>query len=61
MVANKIELKSDAIFQKIKDVLAENPAKGTQINAVFLYKITNTTTNGAPVKIWSKFYDINKK
>lgn len=58
MVANKIELKSDAIFQRIKDVLAENPAKGTQINAVFLYKITNTSTNGAPVKIWSKFYHI---
>lgn len=57
MVANKVELKSDAIFDKIKDRLAENPAKGKQINAVFLYKITTTTSNGAPVKHWSKLID----
>lgn len=49
------DLKSDAIFQTIKDRLAENPAKGKQINAIFLYKITTTTSNGAPVKIWSKY------
>lgn len=49
-----VQLKSDAVFDKIKDRLAENPAKGKQINAVFLYKITNTTSNGAPVKQWSK-------
>lgn len=54
MVVNKVQLKSDAIFDKIKDRLAENPAKGKQINAVFLYKITTTTSNGAPVKHWSK-------
>lgn len=48
-------LKSDAIFDKIKDRLAENPAKGKQINAVFLYKITTTTSNGAPVKHWSEY------
>jgi len=53
MVANKVQLKSDAIFDKIKDRLAENPAKGKQINAVFLYKITTTTSNGAPVKHWT--------
>lgn len=56
MVANKVQLKSDAIFQKIKDALVENPAKGKQINAVFLYKITTTTTNGAPVKTWSECF-----
>lgn len=50
-----VELKSDAIFGKIKDRLAENPAKGKQINAVFLYKITSTTSNGAPVKHWSEW------
>lgn len=55
MTGTKIQLKSDAIFDQIKDRLAENPAKGKQINAVFLYKITNTTSNGAPVKHWSKF------
>lgn len=49
-----VQLKSDAIFGKIKDALIENPAKGKQINAVFLYKITTTTSNGAPVKYWSK-------
>lgn len=54
MVANNVQLKSDAIFGKIKDRLAENPAKGKQINAVFLYKVTTTTSNGAPVKQWSK-------
>lgn len=54
MVASKTSLKSDAIFDKIKDRLAENPAKGKQINAVFLYKITTTTSNGAPVKYWSE-------
>lgn len=55
MVANQVELKSDAIFGKIKDRLAEDPAKAKQINAVFLYKITTTTSNGAPVKLWSKY------
>lgn len=54
MVASKTNLKSDAIFEQIKDRLAENPAKGKQINAVFLYKITTTTSNGAPVKHWSE-------
>lgn len=54
MVAKKVELQSDAIFEKIKDRLAENPAKGKQIDAVFLYKITTTTSNGAPVKQWSE-------
>lgn len=54
MVANKVQLKSDAIFDKIKDRLVENPEKGKQINAVFLYKITTTTSNGVPVKQWSK-------
>lgn len=53
MVSSKTNLKSDAIFDKIRDRLAENPAKGKQINAVFLYKITTTTSNGAPVKYWS--------
>lgn len=51
MVASN--LKSDAIFAQIKDRLAENPEKGKQINAIFLYKITTTTSNGAPVKQWS--------
>lgn len=55
MVSSTENLKSDAIFQKIKDRLVENPAKAKQINAVFLYKITKTTSNGAPVKYWSKF------
>lgn len=50
-----VQLKSDAVFNTIKDRLAENPAKGKQINAVFLYKITNTTSNGAPVKQWSEW------
>lgn len=54
MVAKQAQLKSDAIFATIKDRLAENPAKGKQINAVFLYKITTTTSNGAPVKYWSE-------
>lgn len=52
-------LKSDAIFNTIKDRLAENPAKGKQINAVFLYNITTTTATGAPVKHWSELFLIN--
>lgn len=54
MASNKVQLKSDAVFNKIKDRLAENPAKGKQINAVFFYKITTTTSSGTPVKQWSK-------
>lgn len=56
MSLNVVALKSDAIFDQIKDRLAENPAKGKQINAVFLYKITKTTSTGAPVKYWSKYF-----
>lgn len=57
-MASKVQLKSDAVFDKIKDRLAENPAKGKQINAVFFYKITTTTSNGTPVKQWSKLVNL---
>lgn len=56
MSSEKVPLKSDAVFDKIKDRLAENPDKGKQINAVFLYKITKTISTGAPVKYWSKCF-----
>lgn len=56
MSSDKILLKSDAVFDKIKDRLAENPANEKQINAVFLYKITKTTSTGAPVKYWSECF-----
>ena len=51
--SGSVALKSDAIFEKIKEQLKTNPEKGKQINAVFLYKVTNTTSNGVPVKQWS--------
>lgn len=50
-------LKSDAVFARIKDRLAVDPEKGKQINAIFLYRITTPASNGKPIKQWSMFYN----
>ncbi|CAH0401279.1 unnamed protein product [Chilo suppressalis] len=44
------DLKSDAVFTKIKTELANNVAKAKSINGVFLY---NITVNGKTVKQWT--------
>lgn len=51
--ASASDLKSDALFAKIKEEVAKNPDKAKSVNAVFLYNITE---NGKTVKQWSKYY-----
>lgn len=44
-------LKSDALFAKIQEEVAKNPAQAKSVGGVFLYNITD---NGKTVKQWSK-------
>lgn len=46
------KLQSDAIFDRIKDRVTENPSVAKSINGIFAYKITQ---NGVVSKEWSKF------
>ncbi|KAL0820436.1 hypothetical protein ABMA28_006310 [Loxostege sticticalis] len=48
--ASASDLKSDALFAKIKEEVAKNPAKAKSVNAVFLY---NITVDGKTVKQWT--------
>ncbi|XP_026474076.1 peroxisomal multifunctional enzyme type 2-like [Ctenocephalides felis] len=43
-------LKSDAVFDRIKGLLADNPDKAKSINGVFVYNITE---GGKQVKQWT--------
>lgn len=45
-------LKSDAVFDRIKGLLADNPDKAKSINGVFVYNITE---GGKQVKQWSTY------
>ena len=49
--SSSVQLQSDAAFRKISDRIAEDPARAKQINAVFLYQITD---GGKVAKQWSR-------
>lgn len=55
-MTNAGNLQSDAVFERIKDRVAEDPAKAKTVNAVFLYKITQ---GGKVAKEWSKYSCLN--
>lgn len=50
--SSKMSLDSDAVFGRIKDRVAEEPAKAKAVNAVFVYKITK---DGKVAKEWSEY------
>ena len=44
-------VQSDAVFERIRDRVNEDPTKAKSVNAVFVYKITE---GGKVVKEWGK-------
>lgn len=51
LTSAEVALQSDAIFERIAERVAADPAKAKAVNGVFLYKIT---VDGKVVNHWSK-------